>query len=322
MFGESPSQGAGNALGELLDTPPEVFAARAEATELRGTAWAAACSTTGAAKRANTTGGASVAGATGAAGAAGAGAVGTACATGGAGHAVPHGPAVGASPRLASWFVEMLRGDSVTLTRAGEQEEQQLGRALQRALAGPQRGGPAPSRTEFRGRFLHELGIVDCGGLRCVPLHGELVRRLPEELLGDPRVSAARLPPGRALAGAALLRAKGVVEELLRACGPAAFKIGITCSPLARWRAYEREGYAQMHLLHATEEPGAVQMLEAALIDAFQARAGCRNIARGGEGPVGRGPYFCYLALAPCGAGVGLHKRSRVERAAAPQGLR
>lgn len=62
------------------------------------------------------------------------------------------------------------------------------------------------------------------------------------------------------------------------------FKIGITCTPLVRWRAYDREGYQQMHLLHVTEEPGLVQMLEAALISEFQHRAGCRNVARGGEG--------------------------------------
>ena len=42
------------------------------------------------------------------------------------------------------------------------------------------------------------------------------------------------------------------------------FKIGITCTPFVRWRAYEREGYQQMHLLHVTEEPGLVQMMEAA----------------------------------------------------------
>ena len=54
------------------------------------------------------------------------------------------------------------------------------------------------------------------------------------------------------------------VDELLRSEAPVVFKIGITCTPFVRWRAYEREGYQQMHLLHVTEEPGLVQMMEAA----------------------------------------------------------
>ena len=111
------------------------------------------------------------------------------------------------------------------------------------------------------------------------------------------------------------------------------FKIGITCTPLVRWRAYDREGYQQMHLLHVTEEPGLVQMLEAvswtsvwlfkgsikprngnrrglhavmpplkALISEFQGRPGCRNVARGGEGlwpPCRLGPCQVRWAVRP-----------------------
>lgn len=53
-------------------------------------------------------------------------------------------------------------------------------------------------------------------------------------------------------------------QRILRSEAPVVFKIGITCTPFVRWRAYEREGYQQMHLLHVTEEPGLVQMMEAA----------------------------------------------------------
>lgn len=223
---------------------------------------------------------------------------------------------VSSGPRLAVWYMERPRGEETTLVRADENQESILSRALATALAGLRRTF-AP--RELSAALRRALGGVDISGLRCVPLDGQLAGRLPPELVGDPRVSAVRLPGGKAmvrpaLAGAALSRAKAIVEEILRMSGPAVFKIGITCSPLMRYRAYEREGYGSMHLLHATEEPGAVQMLEAALIDAFQGRVGCRNVARGGEGPVGRAPYFAYLALAPCGNGVGLmRKRGRLE---------
>ena len=66
---------------------------------------------------------------------------------------------------------------------------------------------------------------------------------------------------------------------------------------------YTQEGYDMLHLLAVFEEPGAAQMLEAALIDAFRGRVGCRNVAAGGEGPVGRSPYFTYCAVATCGPG-------------------
>jgi len=237
--------------------------------------------------------------------------------------------------RLASWFVEQLHGEQSRFVRLSEGEEAGLDRALATALAGVR----APcNRVAMRegaisgiaggqlyAAFRRELGGVNVSGLACVPLDGGVARRLPPELGGDVRVSAARLlaSSGRSsssrlpLAGASLGRVKAAVEELIDAAAPAVFKIGITCTPFMRFRSYAREGYAQMHLLYASEEPGAVQMLEAALIDNFQQRVGCRNVARGGEGPVGRAPYFAYLVLAPCGDGIGiLRKRMRVERCA------
>lgn len=216
---------------------------------------------------------------------------------------------------MAAWWLEQARAqdEQTSVMRLEEADEANLDAALRGALRATRRhaNAGASGAAELLVAFRHELGGVDVSGLRCMPLDGDIGRRLPVELLGDPRISAARLPTRKAsggvgLAGALLHHAKAIVEELVSAHSPAVFKIGITCSPLVRWRHYERDGYCQFHMLHATPEPGAVQMLEAALIDAFQGRQGCRNIARGGEGPVGRPPYFAYLALAPCGAGIGL----------------
>ncbi|CAE7219602.1 unnamed protein product [Symbiodinium natans] len=234
--------------------------------------------------------------------------------------------------RRAIWFLEQPGppGCDTELSRVAVDEEAFLDAALEAALEelrkrGVSRGGPAAAA-----QLLHNFGQAvgaTTAGLRCVPLDGDLHRCLPAELLGDPRVSGARLPGrssgkrgGPALAGAALHRAKDVVRQILDSMSPVVFKIGITCTPLMRFRAYDREGYQQMHLLHVTEEPGLVQMLEAALISEFQERPGCRNVARGGEGPVGRAPYFAYLVVVACGDGVGiLQKRDCMQERSQPK---
>ncbi|CAJ1422627.1 unnamed protein product, partial [Effrenium voratum] len=222
--------------------------------------------------------------------------------------------------RRAMWFLEQPTANAMhtELSRLANDEEAFLDAALEEALCSLRRrgvlgAGPAAA-AQLLADFSAALG-ASLESLRCVPLDGDLHRMLPPELLGDPRVSAARLPSrngkGGELAGAALCRAKGVVTQILDAMAPVVFKIGITCTPLVRWRAYDREGYQQMHLLHVTEEPGLVQMLEAALISEFQGRSGCRNVAKGGEGPVGRGPYFAYLVVVSCGGGELLKKPRR-----------
>lgn len=212
-------------------------------------------------------------------------------------------------------------GAAVKISRLSKEEETAMNAALETALCalrrkGITRAGPAAA-AQLLNEFSHAVG-ANLTGLCCVPLDGDLHSALPAELLGDPAVSAARLPPpppkgkSGALAGAALHRAKQVVSQILDSLAPVVFKIGITCTPFLRWRAYEREGYQKMHLLHVTEEPGLVQMMEAALISEFQGRAGCRNVAKGGEGPVGQAPYFAYLVVVSCGDGVGiLPKRTR-----------
>lgn len=223
--------------------------------------------------------------------------------------------------RSVGWFVVRNRGGEDAFLRLPVEDEEKLTSALESAHASlrpvrARRGVPTAAYAAARSAALYQalrnaLGTEDIGALRCAPLDGELARSLPLELL-CPGVRVAHLPAaassgGRfALAGAALQRAKASVEGLLRDSGPAVFKVGITCNPPMRWRAYERDGYAGLHLVFGAEDPGAVQMMEAALIDAFRGRLGCRNIARGGEGPVGRGPFFTYLALAPCGEGVGV----------------
>ncbi|CAK9093015.1 unnamed protein product [Durusdinium trenchii] len=233
--------------------------------------------------------------------------------------------------RRAMWFLQTLHGgpqEREEISRLAEEDESMMNAALETALNALRRKGVTSSGPAAAAQLLNELGQAaqaNLNGLCCVPLDSDLYRSMPSELLGDPKVSAARLPPrpgkgGKvaraALAGAALHRAKEVVTQILDAMAPVVFKIGITCTPFVRWRAYEREGYEQMHLLHVTEEPGLVQMLEAALISEFQARPGCRNVARGGEGPVGRGPYFAYLVVVSCGDGVGILPKRGVKRTA------
>jgi len=222
--------------------------------------------------------------------------------------------------RLAMWFADRGGGGNFRWGRVDEADEALLNHALQAALSVPaivaRRGftttddGFDTEASRLYATFCRALEKqhLSAEGLRCVPLERWVARRLPPEL-SDPCVSATRVIGGgdAILAGSVLRGAKRTVEDLLAASGPAVFKIGITCDPLKRWRGYEREGYAQLHLLYTSDQPVAVQMLEAALIDAFQGRAGCRNVAHGGEGPTGRDPpYFTYLALTPCGAGVGV----------------
>jgi len=205
--------------------------------------------------------------------------------------------------------------------RVEEGAEIELNEKFRSALLATQRHSHrgAAGAAELLAAFRSALQGTNVRALRCIALDGEVAKRLPLELRGDSRISAIRLPcveaSGKmALAGSALRRAKSIVEELLQREGPAVFKIGITCNPLNRWLAYAMDGYHQFHLLYATEESGVVQMLEAALIDSFQERSGCRNIARGGEGPVGKPPFFAYLALAPCRDAVGVRLQPCAQR--------
>jgi len=219
------------------------------------------------------------------------------------------------------WFVEQLRGEQLVSQRVPDSYEVYLITALATALtAVPRRprmqpeAGPTAAAALLCS-FRAAVCDADVGDLRCIPLGGDLARRLPPELC-DPGISATRLPALRrggaaSLAGSSFARAKDAVEEILRLSGVAIFKIGITCNPLMRWRAYERDGYEKLHLIYTDDQVSGVQMLEACLIDTFKCRSGCQNIARGGEGPVGRGPYFTYLAIATCSDGAAFRRKKR-----------
>lgn len=233
-------------------------------------------------------------------------------------------PNPGMSDRLAIWYVEEVTcGREAALYRLDNDDEAFLNKSLASLIRSLERRRVSPSTANGAAQFLSEfasaVGRHDVTLLRCVPLDGDLSRKLPQRLKGDARICTLKLPARKRtssgmLAGATLQHAKGVVGELLDHLGPAVFKIGITATPLARWRYYEKEGYQQFHLLHVAEEATTVQMLEAALIDAFKDRPGCRNIARGGEGPTGRGPHWTYIAVVACGDGVGILQKKRPRR--------
>ena len=214
----------------------------------------------------------------------------------------PRGPE---GDRLALWFVVELKGDQTAWVRVGDAEERVLSAALSRTLSKvPQRKGVDVSLDvydELRSEV--EVGGIKLDGLRCIPLDCNTAQALPAKLCCS-GLSARHLPTRcssgrRRCAGAVLMRSKSIVEQLVNSHHPTAYKIGISCNPLMRWRSYEREGYANMYLVDCSEEAGWIQMLEAALIFMFKGKRGCQNIAAGGEGPVGRAPFFVYVALDP-----------------------
>jgi len=114
------------------------------------------------------------------------------------------------------------------------------------------------------------------------------------------------VPRRTAMAGAVLEHAVAVIERQLLRAGPAVFKIGITMNPIHRWHnatyGYGRSAdkYSQIVVLLISARGEAAAFLEAALISKFQATAGCRNIASGGEGlRPAEGPVFTYLVIKP-----------------------
>ena len=179
----------------------------------------------------------------------------------------------GGGPRVALWFINQPdRSGQDTFRRVVEDKEESWSRILmskiRRRKQSAQASSDAASRASSDVMELYRAFCCDIRShgvereairtIRCLPLDGDLARLLPPELVGSSSVSVVHLPAppaGRsggavlAAAGVALKRARGIVEELLKESGPTVFKIGITCNPLIRWRAYERDGYAKMHLL-------------------------------------------------------------------------
>ena len=78
------------------------------------------------------------------------------------------------------------------------------------------------------------------------------------------------------------------------------FKIGISCTPIRRFRFYQAKNWEEMVLLHASIDVDVTNMLEAALIDIFWDTRGCFNEARGGEGNchLRPPPYYTYVVAA------------------------
>lgn len=90
-----------------------------------------------------------------------------------------------------------------------------------------------------------------------------------------------------ATAGTILQRCLSHVSQFRNRMGRSVcvFKLGMTSNPLIRFEFYKEANYTHMTLLHVSDNLGAVQMLEAALISANVSEKGCRNQKYGGEGP-------------------------------------
>ena len=102
--------------------------------------------------------------------------------------------------------------------------------------------------------------------------------------------------------GAVLAHMQQATERQLELCGKqlCIFKFGITAQPLQRWAFYHQENYIRFTVLHATNSLFEACWAEAALIALKDGVRACRNIKRGGDGPLhtkgGGPPYFVYLA--------------------------
>jgi hypothetical protein len=74
------------------------------------------------------------------------------------------------------------------------------------------------------------------------------------------------------------------------------FKFGIATDPLMRWGFYRADGYERMVVILMSAKVGGVELLEAHLISKHGHIMGCRLVALGGEGILGRFPsYFVYI---------------------------
>ena len=117
------------------------------------------------------------------------------------------------------------------------------------------------------------------------------------------------LPPNT-LTGKLLKHCVCKVNELRSSLGGVAlcvYKVGITSDLNQRWQAYERQNFARMVCIHASNNLSAVEHLEASLILAFsqEKEGSLRNINLGGEGTRKKGgaarfapPYFVYVVAA------------------------
>ena len=146
-------------------------------------------------------------------------------------------------------------------------------------------------------------------------------RSPPPDLVMDPRSSKTQepeeledgcifymLPTCRLLAGKVLQHCEAVIKKLRMQTGGlelVIFKIGITHECSRRFKLYKEKGWDRMVVMYQSDELGAIEMLEAALISRHCHLKQCRNVLRGGEGmrdnmfqPKFEPPYFCYCVSA------------------------
>ena len=154
-------------------------------------------------------------------------------------------------------------------------------------------------------------------GLRCVPLHRQLSFRLSDLLVCGESIwghclDYTMLPDTLSAllhetTGATLKRCKESIEYLIQCYEPAKYKIGIAGNVFQRWEdGYQGTSaglqcdFERFVILHSSFERGAIEMLEAALIDIFHPPLNSRS---GGDGSMpGWGPYFCYLVIDTAGS--------------------
>ena len=117
-----------------------------------------------------------------------------------------------------------------------------------------------------------------------------------------------KLPTTSLLAGRVLHHCETVIQKLRMQTGGlqlVIFKIGITHECSRRFQLYKEKGWDRMVVMYQSDELGAIEMLEAALISQHCHLKQCRNVLRGGEGmrdnmfqPKFEPPYFCYCVSA------------------------
>lgn len=90
------------------------------------------------------------------------------------------------------------------------------------------------------------------------------------------------------------------VENLIHDFGNqvCVFKIGISANVPYRMAKYKEANFAEMRIIHCSDDANIVAVLEILLIAYFKGLRGCRNVAPGGEGSMIHrypdGPYFVY----------------------------
>ena len=118
-----------------------------------------------------------------------------------------------------------------------------------------------------------------------IPVAARSAQIVPSYYMGATKKASKRLEA-----------AESGVLDIVNRRRPAFFKIGYATNPCWRFSLYAREGYNKMVLLDFCTNGEASQLMEAILIRIFDRHRGCRNDARGGEGPRVRHdtPYFVY----------------------------